>query len=442
TSDQPITSGMLVVADGKIVYAGSGDVGIQLPRGSESRDMKGAVVIPGLVDTHSHIGVYPRPHVPANSDGNEMSGPVQAGVRALDSFMADDPGIRMAVAGGVTTANVMPGSGNVIGGQTIYVKLRGHTVEDMRITGQLPDGTVILGGLKMANGENPKGYGKNKQQAPFTRMKVAALQRQEFVKAREYKAKRDAGEKVDRDVALEPLVEVLERKRTVHFHCHRADDLMTAVRIAEEFGFELVLQHATEGYRVADILAKKKIPASLTLIDSPGGKAETMGLLEENAAVLDKAGGAVAINTDDFITESRFLLRTGAIAVRGGMSETAALKALTVTPAKMLHLDHRLGSLEKGKDADFVVLSGKPFSIYTQVLETYIDGKKAFDRSSKRDWAYQAGGFALPDGGKDLPATYAPATASKAIAAPVVRANREANGSKKTIILAGRIHTA
>src|SRR2546423_13423020 len=141
-------------------------------------------------------------------------------------------------------------------------------------------------------------------------MKVAALQRQEFVKAREYMAKLAAG-KADGDVPLEPLVEVLQKKRTVHFHCHRADDLMTALRIAEEFGFELVLQHATEGYRVADILAKKKIPVSLTLIDSPGGKAETMGLLEENAAILEKAGVAVTINTDDSITESRFYLRTG-----------------------------------------------------------------------------------------------------------------------------------
>ena len=160
---------------------------------------------------------------------------------------------------------------------------------------------------------------------------------------------------------------MLEGKRTVHFHCHRADDLLTAVRISEEFGFEIVLQHATEGYRVADVLAKKKIPVSLTLVDSPGGKAEAMGLLEENAAILDKAGVTVAINTDDFVTESRFFLRTGAIAVRGGMSEAAALKALTITAAKMLHLDHRLGSLEKGKDADFVVLSGPPFSVYTQV---------------------------------------------------------------------------
>jgi imidazolonepropionase-like amidohydrolase len=284
-SDRPIKNGVLIIRAGKIAAVGPAD-SVKTPDGATVIDLKGAVVIPGLVDTHSHIGIYPKPSVPAHADGNEMSGPVQPAVRALDAVWPGDPGIRMAVAGGVTTANIMPGSGNVIGGQTIYVKLRGRTIEEMRVTGKLPDCTVVLGGLKMANGENPKGYGRNKQQAPFTRMKIAALQRETFVKAREYKAKKDAGQKVERDIALEPLVEVLERKRTVHFHCHRADDLMTAVRLAEEFGFELVLQHATEGYRVAEILAKKKIPASLTLIDSPGGKAETIGLLDENAAVL------------------------------------------------------------------------------------------------------------------------------------------------------------
>src|SRR5260370_23870878 len=166
-------------------------------------------------------------------------------------------------------------------------------------------------------------------------MKLASLQREQFVKARDYQRKWDTyrqaqkeGKQADepeRDINLEPLVEVLQRKRTVHFHTHRADDLMTAVRIAREFDFELVLQHATEGYRVAGELARLKVPASLTLIDSPGGKLEATGLLEENAAVLDKAGVKVAINTDDGITESRFFLRTGAIAARGGMSAESAL---------------------------------------------------------------------------------------------------------------------
>jgi imidazolonepropionase-like amidohydrolase len=407
TADAPIQKGMLVVRGGKIAAVASADDAIQLPRGAKVIDLKGQTVIPGLVDTHSHIGIFSRPNVGANSDGNESSGPVQTALRALDAIDPADPGIRMATAGGITVANIMPGSANVIGGQTLYVKLRGKSVEGMRILGEV-EGKPVLGGLKMANGENPKGYGK-RGQAPFTRMKVYSLQREQFVKAAEYKKKLDAPKKddpekkdaaPDRDPSLDPLVEVLERKRTVHFHCHRADDLMSAIRIAEEFGFELVLQHASEGYRIAEVLAKKKIPCSLTIVDSPGGKAEIMGLLEENAAVLDKAGVMVAVNTDDSVTESRFFLRTGAIAMRGGMSEAAALRALTIHPAKMLHLDHRLGSLEKGKDADFVILSGAPFSVYTRVQQTWIDGKKVFDASEEADRVYRDGGMFLPRGTK------------------------------------------
>ncbi len=398
----PIDNGVLVVRRGKIVAVGPVD-GVEIPGDAKVVDVSGKTIIPGLVDTHSHIGVFSRPSVEANIDGNEGSGAVQSGIRALDAVYPDDPGIRMAVAGGVTTANIMPGSANVIGGQTVYVKLRGHTVEEMQIHSD-----KVLGGLKMANGENPKRFNFDGRKAPpGTRMKIAAMQREQFVKAREYQQKwtdyraaRNAGKDAaapEVDPALEPLVEVLQRKRTVHFHSHRADDLMSAVRLADEFGFELVLQHATEGYRIAEELARRKIPVSLTLLDSPGGKAETAGLLEENAAILDKAGVKVAINTDDFITESRFLLRTGAIAVRGGMSEDSALKALTLRGAEMLHLDDRVGSLTAGKDADFVVLSGSPFSVYSVVLQTFIDGKCRFDRSKQADWVYQAGGFALAD---------------------------------------------
>src|SRR5262249_50218826 len=238
----------------------------------------------------------------------------------LDAINPDDVSVRMALAGGVTCANVMPGSGNVIGGGTLYVKFRGTTVEGMRVVGD------VLGGLKMANGENPKNFNFTRSKSPpATRMKLAALQREQFVKAREYKKKRDAAKKAkdegkevpepERDVNLDALVEVLERKRTVHVHCHRADDLMSALRLAKEFDFEIVLQHATEGYRVAKELAARKIGVSLTLVDSPGGKLEVMGLMEENAAILAKAGVKVAINTDDPVTESRFYLRTSSIAV-------------------------------------------------------------------------------------------------------------------------------
>src|SRR5262245_52144718 len=244
----PIPTGTLVVHKGKVVAVGpSGEV--QVPDGATVVDVANREIIPGLVDTHSHVGIFSRPSVSSNSDGNEASGPVQPGLRALDAINPDDPGIRMAVAGGVTTANIMPGSGNVIGGQTVYVKLRGRTIEEMRIRTD-----KVLGGLKMANGENPKRFNfERNKQAPATRMKLAALQREQFVKAREYKRQWDAYRKKlqsdpnaappDVDLAMEPLVEVLEKRRTVHFHTHRADDLMTAVRLAEEFDFELVVQH-------------------------------------------------------------------------------------------------------------------------------------------------------------------------------------------------------
>jgi imidazolonepropionase-like amidohydrolase len=444
---KPIDNGVLVIRDGKIVAVGTPDE-VEVPAKAKVIDVTGKTIIPGLVDTHSHVGIYPKPMVPAHADGNEGSGAVQSGLRAIDAIWPDDPGVRMAVAGGVTTANIMPGSGNVIGGQTLYVKLRGKSVEAMRLKDM-----KVLGGLKMANGENPKNFNftRNKQ-APATRMKLAAMQREQFVKAQDYQKKwavyrKAVGDGKDvpspeTDLGMESLVEVLERKRTVHFHSHRADDLLTAVRLAEEFGFELVIQHGTEAYRIAEELAKRKIPVSLTLVDSPGGKMETAALLEENAAVLEKAGVMVAINTDDFITESRFFLRTGAIAVRGGMSEDTALRAQTINPAKMLHLDDRLGSLEKGKDADFVILSGSPYSIYTHVLETYIDGVQVFDRSKHKDWTYQAGGFAVADPErvpktppdlKALPDVKAPSPPKDG---PVYK-----DGAGRYAILAGRIHT-
>ncbi len=291
--------GTLVVRQGKIVDVGPADA-VAVPDDAQRVDLTGKVLIPGLVDSHSHIGVYSRPAVGANSDGNESTGPVQSVVRALDSINPFDPGIRMATAGGVTTANIMPGSGNVIGGQTLYVKLRGHTVEQMAILS--PD---VVGGLKMANGENPKRVYGSRSQAPVTRMKIAALQRSEFLKARDYRGKWDAYRKKlaagqeasppDVDLQLEPLVEVLQRKRTVHFHTHRADDIMTVLRLAEEFGFELVVQHGTEAYKVADELARRNVPVSMTLPDSPGGKAEVIDFIEETGALLTAAGVKVLV---------------------------------------------------------------------------------------------------------------------------------------------------
>jgi imidazolonepropionase-like amidohydrolase len=438
--------GTLVVQDGKIAAVGPSDK-VQVPEGATVHDVAGRTIIPGLVDTHSHLGVMSRPLVRGSSDGGEHSGPLQTIVRALDSLNAFDPGIRMATAGGVTTANVMPGSGTVIGGQTIYVKLRGRSPQQMWIAS--PD---VLGGLKMANGENPKRTFGARGAAPGTRMKVAALQRAEFVKAQDYLRKWDryrqqlaAGEKVqppEVDLALEPLVDALQRKRTVHFHSHRADDILTTLRLKEEFGFELVLQHGTESYKIVDEIAKHKVPVSMTVVDSPGGKAEVLEFIEGCGAALDKAGVKVIVNTDDPITESRFFLRTAAVTVRGGLPEDAALRAVTLHAAQAMHLDQRLGSLEAGKDADFVILSGPPFSVYSRVLATYIEGQKVFDLADAEQRLYQTGGFAVADRSR-VPAARPLVKPQPTAAVPARPAGAAlpTSESNELVVLAGRAHT-
>ena len=391
----PIAQGVLVIKGGKIVAVG--EVGkLQIPAGARIQDATGKVIMPGIVDSHSHIGIDANPTVSDSQDANEGSGPIQPALRALDAIDPADPNIRMATAGGITTANIMPGSGNVMGGQTAYVKLRGSTIEQMLIPG-------TIGGMKMANGTNPKGYG-SRGQAPMTRMEEAALARGIYQKAQEYKAKWDAYAKAvaakdknakepDHDLGLDAVVQVLDGKRIVHNHTHRADDVMTVLRLADEFHYRVVVHHGTESCDVAEELARRHIGVSFTMIDSPGGKPETINFSINCPARLEKAGVKVAFNTDDPITNSRLLLRSAALGVRGGMSEDAALKGLTIYPAEMLDLESRVGSLEVGKDADFIVLSGPPLSVYTHVMETWIEGEKVFDRNNPADVRYATGGF-------------------------------------------------
>ncbi len=396
-SGPPIVDGVLVVRDGRIAAIGSA-IQVSVPEDATVYDLSGKIVIPGLIDTHSHVGIGPRPMVPANQDVNEGTDPVQPNLRALDAIWPQDPGIRMALAGGITTANIMPGSGNVVGGQTAYVKLRGNTVDEMWIRGA--DGRPVLGGMKMANGENPKRAGPPTR-APMTRMAVAYLERKIFIEALDYQKKQSDRANEDAppptDLRLEPMLEVLEGRRLVHHHTHRADDIASVLRIADEFGHRVVLQHATEAYKLADLLARLQVPVSAIVIDAPGGKHEAIGLSLESPGILERAGVKVALHTDDWITHSRLLLRSGALAVRGGMSEAGALAALTQNAADMLDLGERIGSLDPGKDADFVVLSGLPFATRTRVLETWIDGVRVWDRAIRKDRLYQTGGFAVAD---------------------------------------------
>lgn len=387
-TSEPVENGTLVISDGRIQSIGAAD-SVNIPEGATLIDLTGHVIMPGFVDTHSHLGVA--------GDHGERSSTVNPQLRILDSFWASDPRIKVAVAGGITTANVMPGSGNVIGGQTIYIKLHGATVEDMLVEGS-------IGGMKMANGENPKGRGDRASKAPSTRMATAALARQAFYDAMDYGRKKSAAEgnrKIDPpdvDLGKEALLEVLDGRRVVHHHTHRSDDIMTVMRLQEEFGFRLVIQHGLESYKLATELARRgDTQVSYAIVDSPGGKQEANDVRLDGASMLEAAGLNIALHSDDWIIDSRFLLRTAALAVRGGMTREGALRALTINPARMMDLDNRIGSLEVGKDADLVVFDGDPLSIYTHVQHTWIDGVKRFDRNDPDDRLYATGGHAVAD---------------------------------------------
>jgi imidazolonepropionase-like amidohydrolase len=208
-------------------------------------------------------------------------------------------------------------------------------------------------------------------------------------------AQDDASKMPARNLSLEALIEVLEGKRTVHHHTHRHDDVLTAIRLADEFGYDMVLQHVSEAYKVADEIAASGYPSSIITLDSFGGKMEAKDFSNANGAALEQAGAAVGIHTDDYVTDSRLFLRSAAFAVREGMSREKALEALTLANAKMMRIDNRVGSLKRGKDADLVILSGDPFSVYTHVEETWIEGQKIWDRSNPEDKKIATGGYGV-----------------------------------------------
>ncbi len=380
---EPVENGVLVVRNGTIVAAGAAQ-SVSIPSDAVVVDVSGKVIMPGLVDTHSHIG---------RGSGGDRSSALHPEVRILDAIDVRDDSFKKALAGGITTVNVMPGSGHLMSGQTAYLKIRqANVIEDMLFCKDpLND---VCGGMKMANGTNSIG----ERPFPGTRGKSAAMVRQLFLKAQDYRlkiqaAKGDSTKMPKRDLEMEAMVQVLEGRRIVQHHTHSAYDIVTVLRIAREFGHRVVLHHVSEAWQVAKEIAEAGAMCSIIMIDAPGGKIEATGLRYETGAILEKAGAVVAFHTDDGITDSRVFLRSAAFGVRGGMSRQKALESVTLAGAKMMDLDKRLGSLKPGKDADFIILSGDPLSVYTHVEQTWVEGVKMYDRSNPEDRKFSVGGF-------------------------------------------------
>jgi imidazolonepropionase-like amidohydrolase len=371
----PIESGTVLVQDGRIAAVGES---VSVPEGVEVVDAVGGWVLPGFIDAHAHVGVHEEAEGWAGSDTNEMTDPVMAQVRAIDAINPADLGFRDAVTGGVLAVNVNPGSGNPIGGQTVALKSWGRSVDEMVL--RQPSG------LKSALGENPKRVWGEQRKTPATRLGTAAVIRGAFVDAANYLAKIDAEQRksederkpVDRDLKLEALGRVLRREIPWRQHSHRADDIATAMRIADEFGYRLVLDHGTEAHLLADVIAAKGIPVVIGPLFTSRSKVELRNRSLANPGRLAKAGVTIAITTDHPVVPIHFLVHQAAFAVREGLDATTAYEALTINPARIAGIDDRLGSIEVGKDGDLAIWSGDPLNVLSRVQRAFIEGDQIY----------------------------------------------------------------
>ena len=365
----PFEDGVVLIADGRIEAAGRD---VRVPDGVERVEAAGKVVLPGLVDAHVHLGVHEEGDGWAGQDTNELTDPVTPHVRALDAINPADLGFADAVAGGVLTVNVNPGSGNPIGGQTAAVRSAGRSVDEMVL--RAPSG------MKSALGENPKRVYGERKQFPSTRLGTAAAIRDALVKTANYLAKRDhdGDEPAERDLRWEALGLVLTGEIPWRQHCHRADDIATAMRLADEFGYRLVIDHGTEAVLLADRLAERGIPVLIGPLLTSRSKVELRNRSLANPARLAAAGVELGIITDHPVVPVHLLHVQAALAVREGLDPAAALRAVTLTPARILGLDDRLGSLEPGKHATLCVWSGDPLDARSRVESAWIEGRQVY----------------------------------------------------------------
>ncbi|MCP2638272.1 amidohydrolase [Microbacterium sp. HD4P20] len=373
-SSDPIPGGTVIVTDGVITAIGGPETPV--PDDARVVDASGRWVVPGFVESHGHLGVHEDGEGWSGEDTNEMTDPNGARFRALDGIDIEEVGFRDALRGGVTTAVVKPGSGNPIGGRTVAIKTwGGRTVDEQILTTDVS--------VKSALGENPKRVYGDKKQTPSTRLGVASVLREAFVAAQTYADKRAAatekGEPFERDLGKETLAAVLTGELVWDQHCHRHDDIATAIRIAEEFGYTLVVNHGTEAHKIADVLAEKQIPVIFGPMLTSRSKVELRDRAIGNLALIAEAGVKVAITTDHPVVPIDHIRLQAILAVREGLPASTALAALTTNPADILRLGDRVGALEVGRDGDIVVWSGDPLAVDSHVERVFIEGRAVYE---------------------------------------------------------------
>ncbi|MQS08775.1 amidohydrolase [Streptomyces alkaliphilus] len=375
----PIEGGTVLIENGRISAVGP-DAGVTVPDGVRIIDATGKWVLPGLVEAHGHLGVHEEAEGWAGQDTNEMTDPNGARMRALDAINPADTGFADALAGGVTTTVVKPGSGNPIGGQTVAVKNWGRTVDDMLVRQPVS--------VKSALGENPKRVYGEKKQLPSTRQGVAAVIRDAFTAAQDYRARREhaaaEGTPFDRDPGLEVLVRVLDGEIPWCQHTHRADDTATALRLADEFGYRLIINHATEAHLMADEIARREVPVITGPLFTTRSKVELRNRTLANPGILARAGVKLALTTDHPVVPINFLILQAILCVKEGLDRGTALRSVTLNPAEIMGLEDRVGALTPGRDGDVVVWSGDPLEVMSRPLHTVIGGREVYTWDEER----------------------------------------------------------
>lgn len=359
-TDAPLQADILI-DKGKIVKIKKKIVPTE---GTEIFNAENLNIYPGFIDAHSHIGIAEDKISSQNDTSNENTNPVTPAIRGIDSINPMDSAFHNAIAAGITGVMVGPGSSNAIGGQFAFIKTHGRCIDDMVV--------LAPAAIKIAFGENPMNcYGLNGNM-PSSRMGIASLIREELFRAKQYFSQKQSG---NEDFTLECYKELFEKKIPLKAHAHRTDDIFTAIRIAKEFDMELTIDHCTEGHLIAQEIAKSEFPAIVGPSLASRNKDEVSQSDFKTAGILHNAGVKIAITTDHPVSRIQYLPLCAGIAAKEGLGETAALRSITIDAARICRVDHRLGSLKEGKDADIVIFEGNPLEIYSCVKATIINGE-------------------------------------------------------------------